>query len=91
MSTQAAMPAYPYVETVYRFGNEEAVVHEGLTKREVFAMAAMQGLSTQLHYQLISEIAGGIRGGKTVATAAVILADALLSALSDQPTRQEDA
>lgn len=88
---QGAMPAYPYTETVWRYGEKETIVHEGMTKREAFAKAAMQGMSTQLHPQAIIEIADGIRGGATIAKASVIMADALLAALSDQPTRQEDA
>lgn len=48
------------------------VLCDGLTKREAFAMAAMQGLAPQW---------GKERSGNEIARASVMMADALLAAL----------
>lgn len=54
----------------------------GLTKREYFAAAALQGLCAGMKDQRQVDIAERIAGGSIEAKAAVALADALLSALN---------
>ena len=73
------LPAYGegLQEMVDRHGNSSfANVGQGLTKREVFAMTAMQGIIADLAAQKAD------RPGAAVAIRAVIYADALLKELS---------
>ena len=76
-------PAYPG-DMAIRFGQTNDC-NEGMTKREAFAMAAMQGMAANLSFQHVSDMAGGILGGATVSKAATVLADAMLAALESSP------
>lgn len=69
--TNGAMPATP-CQPVDRCGNPCMEMALGLTKREAFAMAAMQGLLARdrAHFD---------------AAAAVMYADRMLTALSQEP------
>ena len=74
--TNGAMPAYAFTER--RAGGIYYATHYGLTKREAFAMAAMQGV----------QLSVGVLGGSAptnyeqVAHMAVMQADALLEELA---------
>ena len=63
-------PAYPTTETHKYFGNHD---HLGMTKREVAAIAAMQGILA----------GGGALPSAAVTRAAVEYADAIIDALGD--------
>jgi hypothetical protein len=63
-----------------RLGPNDTEQH-GLTKRELFAMAAMQGLLPFLTHDEVQAMAEGTKGGRTLAKAAVVQADALLAVL----------
>lgn len=72
-------PAYPLnEETQGRIGETYHIPHYGLTKREMFAMAAMQGLISKSNAPKHLETAGQIVG------AAVAMADLLLEELEKQ-------
>lgn len=66
-------------------GTMGEVTHEGMTIREEFAMAALEGIAAKLPWSHIVDISEGVRGGKTAAKAAIILADALIEALKETP------
>ncbi len=70
------MPANPVSsDVIILFGENEQTQMTGLTKREAFAMAAMQGLSTD-----INDYAGKA-WANDMAVNAVNIADALLAEL----------
>lgn len=74
----ADMPAYPNTDSIVSIDDEFC---EGLTKREAFRMAALQGLCANPN--LVSntdmiEIAEGIKGGRIIVEAAYALADRAL-------------
>ena len=70
------MPANPVSsDVIILFGENEQTLMTGLTKREAFAMAAMQGLSTD-----INDYAGKA-WANDMAVNAVNIADALLAEL----------
>ena len=83
-------PAYPSIKEFERFNddtNQYETYHEhvgGLTKREVFAMAAMQGLlaneQIQVAHANISQ-EKGVRAVEVTANIACKYADALLKEL----------
>jgi hypothetical protein len=77
----ADMPAAPIVNSegapTLGVNCTDAHFAMGLTKREAFAMAAMQGLLTNASLYACTE--------KDTAKAAVLHADALLAALEAQP------
>ena len=64
--------AYPIITWGNPQGFGISQIQHGLTKREAFAMAAMQWLAPQW---------GKERSGNEIASASVIMADALLAAL----------
>ena len=65
---------------VSHMANDELPMNIGLTKREMFAMNAMQGLLSDGSYADLYETAGEWR--KNVVEASVEFADALLEGLS---------
>lgn len=78
---QGAMPAYPVSTADQHVGHQTGTntwQFVGMTKREVFAMAAMQGMAMRVLGLLDSE----------VARAAVTLADATLAALATEPQQE---
>jgi hypothetical protein len=76
----ADMPAMPVLYAPGQHGKMEQCGTQGMTKREAFAMAAMQGLW------------GGLTDGNRpqhyqhAAASCVAIADALLSELAKEPT-----
>lgn len=69
-------PAYPHAE--HNGDGTHYHDHHGLTKRELFAAMAMQGLSANPDPQVSSW------GGQQTAQCAVAFADALLAALDTE-------
>lgn len=79
--TNADKPAYPIVPPVF----EEGPAFEGsngLTKREAFAMAAMQGIVKEYVYQ--DSVTGETHGHDFVAQMAIKVADELLKELENR-------
>lgn len=74
----ADKPAYPQIEKLepdHRNGGYFSICYGGLTKRERFAMAAMQGICA-------NKWAGS---EKQIAEESVVIADALLKELDQTP------
>lgn len=72
----ADMPAMPFIEP-----NAECSVSAGLTKREMFAMAAMQGMLSHPDVKHTNDDEEHENIAHAVAANAVLMADALLSKL----------
>jgi hypothetical protein len=77
----AHKPAYPTLDKLITVGIDQGLElkDSGLTKREMFAMTAMQGI-----------IANNGGGPDDVASRAVAMADALLSELNESRIRRAD-
>ena len=75
MKTNGDMPAMPFEEVRSRFQGlpDKWANHGGLTKREMMAMAAMQGLLAAPDLNTVQP--------SSVASTAIIYADALLAEL----------
>ena len=56
----------------------------GLSKRDMFAMAALTGLVSDMDFDDRQDLANGITGGKFYAQAAYELADAMLRARQEK-------
>lgn len=67
------LPAYPLPREI-----SETMPNTGLSKREMFAMAAMQGLCSAYHWQLRK----GMTYEQDVASLSIAIADELLKQLS---------
>jgi len=52
-------------------------------RRAMFAGMAMQGMCSRLPWERIEQMAAGIQGGKTIADAACVQADALIAAIGE--------
>lgn len=73
---RGAEPAYPVANRMDRYG-DMLYGADGLTKREAFAMAAMQGL--------LANGTGNYALPDRAASMAVVVADLLLAALNQEP------
>lgn len=76
--TQANDPAYPHEEERYHQGNPYKHCNPGMTKREAFAMAAMQGyLASYAGHDVLINPPG-------IANDSVVMADALIASLNKE-------
>ena len=69
-----------FMKEMRKIEGEEKEERERVRLRDEFAKAALQGLTAGLTKDDVHEFGHGIRGGNLIASAAYVLADAMLKA-----------